>query len=222
MIGQPEKADGYLREIRNQRVLQPGEWHWYTAQVRILSGQYAEACTSLEQAVAEIRATRVARMLQGAESRLRGPFSTGSDPMLSVPVEVQGTIGDLERESQYLFTLGIIRIESGEPKQALKTFKTALKQFDRHGLRAVIEYYWKLISNDPVPEAPAPFDPTAEIAQKYNLPPMLAAPEPEPQRAAPETGVEAPGAVAPSAPVTPAPSTQPLAPPAGADAAPKK
>lgn len=167
MVGMPERADNLLRDVRDQRLLQPGEWDWWSAQIRIINGQYVEARDLIEHAIAEVRASRVSRALQGIETRVRGSLLTEPGDLLSIPFEANAILADLEREAVYQVALGLLRIEMGEPDLAIKVFKKCLEIFPRHALRSVIEMYWRLITKDPIPPAPAPYDPESEIAVRY-------------------------------------------------------
>lgn len=164
MMGRSEKADNLLREIRDQHLLPTGEWDALAAQVRVTSGQYKEARELIEHAIAEVRASRVGNALMSLETRFRGNAAMEAGNLLSIPFEATTQIADLEREAQYLATLGLLQLEMGEPKQTYATFKRALTLFPRHALRPIMTLYGELISSEPLPPEPPPYDQAQEIA----------------------------------------------------------
>lgn len=170
MVGETEKADNQLRAIRDQRVLPPGEWDWWSAQVRMLLGQYEEARNLLEHAIAELRASRVTRGLQTLENRLRGGIATEAGDLLSVPFEANALLADIEREAYYQFVLGLLRIEMGEPKLATPLFEKTLAMVPRNPMRPIIGWYWRLMTGKALPPEPPPSRVEEDIVIRFAPP----------------------------------------------------
>lgn len=161
-LGRTQAAFEALDRMENsigKQSLATGEWDWSMAQVLLLQGQYKEALSTLEHAIAEIRINRIKRTLQMAEMRVR------HGEMFGTLQESQDSFGDIEREAAYLFMLGLLRLEMGEPHLAPEAFNKALELWPRLQTRTVIGFYMPLVAGEQLPEAPQPYDPKLEIAK---------------------------------------------------------
>ena len=163
MVGQPEEAKQQFETAKTQQTLAPGEWSWYMAQYHLVGGRYTEARDLMEGAIAEIRNARIHRALEGFEMRVR------SGQMFGTSMEVDALAGDLTRESMYVFCLGLLRIEMGEPGLAPEEFKQALDLAPHHYLRPIIDFYWPMLTDETPPEEVPPFDPESVILERFEI-----------------------------------------------------
>ena len=160
-LGLPERAQGQLQNAQRQQQMSPGEWEWAMAQIRLLDGHYQDARDLMQHAIAEVRRRRITDALTAFESRVR------SGSLIGVPLDTNNCLEMVAREANYLFCLGLLRIEMGEPQLAVEAFKQALARNPRFALRAVIELYWHLISDDKLPAELPFYDPEYEIAKRF-------------------------------------------------------
>lgn len=148
MLGMVEQAFQYFQTAQSQRN-PAGLEKWYMGLIHLLTGQYAETTENLEIAIASVRRSQVSRVLQVTDGLTR------AGALIAAPYESEDLFGENDREAVFLFTLGLTRIEMGEPALALKEFKEILSAFPRAPFRPVIEYYWPLLTNEPIPPRPA-------------------------------------------------------------------
>jgi tetratricopeptide (TPR) repeat protein len=163
-IGFPGKADEQLRFARVQQQLPPGQWERSMAHIRILNGQYDDARKLLERAAVEIHRSRAVRIL----GTLQGHVGSGS--VLNLVNDAGQIQQDLQREAVCLFELGMLRIEMGEPQLAARDFEKALQLVPHFHLRPIVNFYWSLITDEKIPQAPPPIDFEQEIVERYKKP----------------------------------------------------
>lgn len=170
-MGFPDKALQPLQQMRTQqRQFAAGEWSWLWGQIQLLQGQYAEAVKSVDTALAELRAGKVMAMIEGFDRRAR------DGELLGVFGESSTMGNDVDREARYLFTAGLLRLEMGEPDQALKSFKKCLELYPRYGYRTVIGGYWPLLTDDKMPPIPEYDFEKSEIKARFPKPSATAKP----------------------------------------------
>lgn len=187
-VGQPEKALERLRSVPPTSNLAPGERDWLMAQIRIVNGQFEEASKLLEHAIAEIRGRRSDRFVAALDGRVRMGLNA------AMPIEAYRVINDLEREANFWFQLGLVRVEMGKPGLMPEAFERALALSPHFALRPIIEYYWPLATDKPLPAEPDAVDLGARVARVLETSATAEPPSDHPADPA--------AAVAPAAPPT--------------------
>lgn len=163
-LGRIEDAYNALERMRialGKQALAPGEWDWSMAQVLLMQGQYDSARRSLEHAIAELKLAIAGRTLNNAEARIR------RGDLYPVIEERTESFRDVERQAAHLFTLGLLRLEMGEPHLAPEAFRESLALMPDTDIRPIIEFYWPLTTDEKLPERPEPYDPLEEIEERF-------------------------------------------------------
>ena len=161
LLGYPEKAQDWLRDVPatgpGGDVLEAGERSFFVSQIRYMLGDYAQAKESLERALADVRVEAVRENVTGLAGRIIYGRHVTRRPDGSV-ASVFGEAGELDasikREVQFLYYLGLLRIEMGEPEVALGEFARAMELEPANPFRATMEFYWSRISDEPPPAEP--------------------------------------------------------------------
>lgn len=161
LVGELQKAQDRLITIKGSPALPPGEWDWLMAQIRLANGQLTEARDHLEHAIAEVRGLRAGRSLNAMETRVR------MGRVINFPFEINQSLSEIEREANYWFVLGLVRIELGEPNLMPQAFAKTLALSPHFTLRPVIEYYWPLATEEKLEPEPPAVDLTTQIAREF-------------------------------------------------------
>ncbi|MFO0946109.1 MAG: hypothetical protein U1D30_09210 [Planctomycetota bacterium] len=161
LVGNLQKAQDRLITIKGSPALPPGEWDFLMSQIRLGNGQLNEARDHLEHAIAEVRGIRAGRSLSAMETRVR------MGRVINFPFEINQSLSEIEREANYWFILGLVRIELGEPSLMPQAFAKTLMLSPHFTLRPVIEYYWPLATKEKLEPEPPAVDLTTQIAREF-------------------------------------------------------
>lgn len=162
-MGLPEKAfEKFQSAQRNS--MEPGQEEWFMARIHIINGQYGEARSRLETAIAKLKQLRAARMLEGMDIRTR----TGA--FYQAPDDTNNVMMQTSRLALYHFMLGLTRIEMGEPQLAIDHFKEVVRLEPTFLLRPVVEYYWGFLTDEKLPPRPPLYTFEQEIAKRFAEP----------------------------------------------------
>jgi hypothetical protein len=158
------------------------------AQVLLAAGQYDGARQQLEQSLAEIRSGRIQKGLDTVDGMIRGAPFLGPTQQggLGGPIVAREELfNELTREARLGFELGLILIEMGKPRDAVKAFVAALEAYPRAIIyRPIMDYYVDLIKKAGISDVKLPPDPAVyvqddELSIKFE-------PAPEPAKDAKE------------------------------------
>jgi tetratricopeptide (TPR) repeat protein len=168
-LGFPDKAEERLRLMRGAGRLGPGIYSWLLAQTQLTRGQFDAARTSLEQAIAEVNATRLrdtidkgfAKILQGRMIAADGaiPFN-----------EALGIVTSGSLEASFYYDLAIVHLELAEPSKMMEDFRKIIEIAPAFKLMPILDYYAKEIENKPLAKPPVPTI-DEEIVQRFADPP---------------------------------------------------
>lgn len=189
MLGQSEKAQARFTTAQSQQQqqrAQPGQIEYYMSIVALLNGNYKVARENLELAIAKLRDERGRKGIDNFEGRLRaGILVERMMPGQSKHVgeDYVNALQSQLREAEYELLLGLCRIEMGEPQRAVEAFSAALKAYPRFACRAVIAYYWPMLTDKPLPPEQPYYD---EIEGELDARFALAAVEPDSKAAKPD------------------------------------
>lgn len=187
-LGFAEKAQDQLNLLEPNALQRAGDLQYLNAQVLLAAGQYDSARLQMEQSLAEIRNARIRMGLDVADGVLRGAplLAPTQQGQLAGPIIArEELIGELSREARLNFELGLLLIEMGKPKDAVKSFVASLEAFPRSTIyRPIMEYYAALIPGSKLPpempiyvfddEFEVKFDPPAAPAKEAEKAPAKA------------------------------------------------
>jgi tetratricopeptide (TPR) repeat protein len=187
-LGFAEKAQENLNLLPPNALPRKGDLQYLNAMVLLAAGQHEGARQAMEQSLAEIRTARISKGIDMVDGLLRGApfFATGPEGPVGPVVTREELILEMQREARLGFEIGLLLIEMGKPKDALKAFTQALETFPRAILyRPIMEYYAELMRKAGVPDVKLPPDPPVyvmddELAVKFDQP---AAPQADEKKA---------------------------------------
>jgi tetratricopeptide (TPR) repeat protein len=173
-LGFADKAREQLDAFQAER-LPSGYYHYFAAQVQLAAGDYENAKGLMEKSLAELRKSRMDKMFGAVENALRGVgLLEVRDRSLFWPVsERNDLLNDVMAESKMSFEYGLLLLEIGNSKEALKAFDAALKVWPRMAWYPIIRFYEKAIPNIPkeaLAQEPPLFDPEWELEVKFTQP----------------------------------------------------
>jgi tetratricopeptide (TPR) repeat protein len=190
-LGFAEKAQEQLSLLGPNALPRKGDLQYLNAQVLLAAGQYDSARAQMEQSLAEIRGNRIEKGLNIMDGLLRGsPFLAPSQQGLTGPLMGGGEIfSELVREAQLNFELGLLDIEMGKPKEAIKAFTASIDAYPRliH-YRPIMEFYIDKMVKAGISDAKLPPEPPIYVADDDLA--IKFPPAPEPAKGAKANGDE--------------------------------
>lgn len=172
-LGFAEKAQEHLNLLQPNALQRKGDLQYLNAQVLLAAGQYDAARTQLEQSLAEVRTARIEKGLTTVDGILRGmPFLQPTPQGMAGPIVAREEIfTELSRESRLQFEIGLLLIEMGKPKDAVKSFVGSLESFPRAIIyRPIMEYYASLIPGSKLPPEPPVYIADDDLLVKFDPP----------------------------------------------------
>jgi tetratricopeptide (TPR) repeat protein len=183
-LGFAEKAQENLHLLEPNSFQRPGDLQYVNAMVLLAAGQYDAAKTQLDQSLEQIRSNRLKKGLDTAEGFLRGaPLLQMSERGPAGAIMTTSEIfGDLAREANLQFEIGLLLLEMGKPKDAIKSFAASLETYPRDTVhRPIMEYYAVLVPGSvKLPPEPPVYIFDDEFSIKFDPPP---APKDAPKKA---------------------------------------
>ncbi|QDU61583.1 Tetratricopeptide repeat protein [Planctomycetes bacterium Pan216] len=149
-LGFAEKAFAKFRDAGAGRRtgFGTGQWNWFMGVVQNLQGNYEEAIRLLEVGLAELRFERMSVQLSLFEQ------TALAGNLMTVTGSAQTLAQSRSAQSDFSLTLGMMRLEAGEPNKAKEAFEQALKLTPRFQYRPLIAAYWSLLTDEKLGEAP--------------------------------------------------------------------
>ena len=175
--GDPERgAERELINMQGTGGLRPGAKKEMWSMVKLMQGDYGQARSLLEDAIAETRHALAQDSLLGLTDQLR------NGALLNMVFAPATSIEDADRQATLEFRLAMLQLEAGEPKEAARHFKQALEVRDDIPYRPVIAFYLERITGEklePLPE-PAKDETTSPSTtdEPKPAPPATAPPKP--------------------------------------------
>jgi tetratricopeptide (TPR) repeat protein len=150
-LGYPDQAAERLRLMRGTSRLGPGVYQWLLAQTQLTTGQFEPARLSMEQAIAEVKMTRLRQSMDsGFATILQGRMLArdGATPFN----EAIRLVKTQALEASFYYDLAIIHLELAQPEKAREAYVRVLELSPGFKLMPIMEFYAREIADKPLPK----------------------------------------------------------------------